>query len=541
MQRTFSALSYVGIALVFGALAVRWLRPEWDQYAIYAAWTGLALVLVYVATQWREIVTFFGGRNARYGALATTSVVAVLGILVAVNWLSNRRNTRWDLTENQRYSLADQTVRLLEGLDAPVDFIVFDEATALDAFRPTLTEYAYHSDHVNVEYIDVDREPVRAQQYEVESYGTVVIASMGRFERVISSEEQELTNGLIKVLTGEEKRIYFVQGHGERDPADSERGGYSQVADALGRDNYTVEPLVLAQQPAVPEDAAAVVVAGPRTDLLAPEADRLAAYLDRGGHVLVLFDPPEPGDGPTPVLDGLLASWAVSPGNDIVVDVSGIGQLFGADISAPVAQSYPQHPITEGFGVMTAYPLTRSVTPGSSEVAGRTARSIIQTGAQSWAESNVAQVHASGQVEMNEDTDTPGPVSIGVAVSAPVEQEAPEAGDIGAGDESAEGEAEPEEEAEPLSPPESRLVVIGDSDFAANYALGISGNRDLFMNTVSWLAQQESLIAIRPRDPSDRRLTLTARSMDGIFWLSLFGVPAAVLGTGVYAWWRRRS
>jgi ABC-type uncharacterized transport system involved in gliding motility auxiliary subunit len=141
---------------------------------------------------------------------------------------------------------------------------------------------------------------------------------------------------------------------------------------------------------------------------------------------------------------------------------------------------------------------------------------------------------------MNADSDTAGPVSIGVAVSAPAEAAAGDApGDDGADDDADAGADD--EEADPLGPPESRLVVIGDSDFAANYALGIQGNQDLFMNTVSWLAQQENLISIRPRDPSDRRLTLTARSLTAIFWLSLVGVPAGVLGTGVYAWWRRRG
>jgi ABC-type uncharacterized transport system involved in gliding motility auxiliary subunit len=540
MQQLLSALSYVGIALIVAGWFVRGFRPEYDQYARYAVWIGLALMVAYVVSQWREIVTFFRGRNARYGALATTSVVAVLGILVAVNWLSNRRNTRWDLTENQRYSLSDQTVRLLEGLEAPVQFLVFDQAGALDAFRPRMTEYAYHSDLVEVEYIDADRDPVRTQQYEVQAYGTVVITYMGRVERVVSDAEQELTNGLIKLLTGEEKRVYFIQGHGERDTGDSERGGYSQIAASLARDNYAVEPLVLAQQQTVPEDAAAVVLAGPRTDLLQPEADRLAAYLDRGGHLLVLLDPPDPGDGPMPVLGGLLEAWAVSPGDDIVVDVSGMGQLVGTDASTPLAVSYPSHAITDRFNLMTAYPLARSISAGTSDVTGRAALSIIQTSQQSWAETNVAEVHATGQVEMNADSDTAGPVSIGVAVSAPAEAAAGDApGDDGADDDADAGADD--EEADPLGPPESRLVVIGDSDFAANYALGIQGNQDLFMNTVSWLAQQENLISIRPRDPSDRRLTLTARSLTAIFWLSLVGVPAGVLGTGVYAWWRRRG
>ena len=83
-------------------------------------------------------------------------------------------------------------------------------------------------------------------------------------------------------------------------------------------------------------------------------------------------------------------------------------------------------------------------------------------------------------------------------------------------------------------------MVVGDSDFAANGGLGIQGNRDLFMNTVGWLSQQENLISIRPKEADDRRITLTATQQTNIAWLSLLIIPGFVFGTGVYTWWRRR-
>src|SRR5918995_5649152 len=156
LKRILGVLSYVGMALVFGALAIRILRPEWDQYAVWASWTGLALVVVYTIGQWREIAAYFQRRNARYGALAGASVLIVLGILIAVNYLSTRQNKRWDLTENRQYSLSEQTVKLLQGLEAPVKFLVFDQAENLERFRPRLSEFEYHSSNVDVEYIDAD-------------------------------------------------------------------------------------------------------------------------------------------------------------------------------------------------------------------------------------------------------------------------------------------------------------------------------------------------------------------------------------------------
>ena len=145
LKRVLGILSYVGMVLVFGALLVRVKYPDYDQYAIYAAWTGLGLVLLYTIGQWREIVAYFSQRNARYGALAGFGVIVVLGILIAANYLSTRRNTRWDLTANKQYSLSEQSVKLAQGLNSPVKFTLFDQPENFDRFRPRLDSYKYAS------------------------------------------------------------------------------------------------------------------------------------------------------------------------------------------------------------------------------------------------------------------------------------------------------------------------------------------------------------------------------------------------------------
>ena len=521
MNRILSILSYVGMALVFGALAVRLLKPEWNQYAVYASWTGLALVLIYTLGQWREIVAYFGRRNTRYGAIALMSVLTVLGILVAVNYLSVRQNKRWDLTSNQQYSLSDQTIKLLRGLTSPVKFLVFEKPENVGTFKPRLDEYQYQSKQVNVEYIDPDKKPIPAKEYEIQSYGTVVVEYMGRKERVTTSNEQDLTGALVKVLNPKERRVYFLSGHGEKDPTDTERAGYSAIIDALRRDNYQWEKLILAQTNMIPDNATVIIVAGPRTDLFEGEVTLLREYLEkRAGKLLVMLDPPEPGKE-MPLLTGLVREWGAEPGNNVVIDASGVGRLFGGDASVPVAASYPPHPITTGFELLTAFPLARSMAPTEKPVQGRTSQTIIETSSRSWAETDLTP---KGQVAMNpEKGDKQGPISIAVATSAAAQ-----------GDAAAKKPDEGEK-------PETRVVAIGDSDFATNAALGIQGNRDLFMNTVNWLAQQENLIAIRPKDAADRRLTITAEQMTILTWMSIVFIPAAVLGTGILAWWRRRE
>ena len=544
LNRLFGSLGWLGSILVFTAVGIWFVRPDREQLRRVLAFAGLAGLLLYLAGQWRQVARSFERRQTRYGTLAGTGVVVVLFIIIALNYVLARQNTRWDLTAAQQYSLSDQTQRVLEGLESPIRILVFAREPEFPRYRDRLDEYAYLSSQVTVDYVDVDRQPMLARQYEVQSYGTIVFDYEGRVERVVSDAEQDLTNGLITVIEGKQQTVYFIEGHGEKEHTGADRDGYSTVSGALGLDNFEVESLVLAQQSAVPEDATVVVVAGPQTDLLPGEVAALRAYLDRGGKLLVLIDPPSDSAAPEPEgLLGLLREWGIEPGTDVVVDASGMGQLLGADASVPVVADYPFHPITDRFNLLTAYPLARSVLGATEIPAGRIAQSFLETSAQSWAEADIDEL-ATGQVELNEEAgDRPGPVTIGMAVSAPAPSVEPavtgtdaDGGELDTEDD----ETDTEDDGTDATPPETRLVVIGDSDFATNGVVGIQGNRDMFLNTVNWLAQQENLISIRAREPEDRRLTLTADQQRRLYWLSLLLVPGFVLGTGVYTWWRRR-
>jgi ABC-type uncharacterized transport system involved in gliding motility auxiliary subunit len=530
LKRILGLVGWLGVALVFAAVAIRFLKPEWQQWSSGLAIAGLVCTLLYILSQWREVLGGFSGREARFGTVAVVSAVVVLVILVALNYLASRHNKRWDLTAAKQFTLSDQTRKILQGLEKPVSIKVFAQPDDFERFRDRLDEYQYASKQVSVEYVDAVKSRSRAAQYQVQALGTVVFEYDGRTERVTSDGEQELTNGLIKVVQGRQHKLYFVQGHGEKGPDGSDGGGYSTIATALGTENYTVDKIVLAQQKEVPADAAVLIVAGPKTDFFPPEIEMLAQYVGRGGKVLFLLDPPEKA-ADTPDLAGLTAflkDWSIDIGTNIVVDVSGMGQLLGTGPDTPVAAKYQPHPITERFNLITAYPLARSVTPATGSTSGKFAQTLVETSAQSWAESDIKTLTTSGQVSRDLDKgDKAGPVSLAVAVSSPV-ADAPAPAPA------------PDATPDPASKPESRIVVFGDSDFASNSGLGVPGNRDLFMNAVSWLAQQENLISIRPRDPDDRRVTLTAQAQTAVFWLSLFIIPGLLLLAGVQTWWRRR-
>ena len=538
LKRVLGLVGWLGVALVGAAFAISQLKPEWQWFRTLAL-AGLACTLLYILSQWRDVARSFSGRNARLGSLAAASVIVVVAILVAINYLAKRHNKRWDWTAARQYSLSDQTKKVLQGLQRPMQIRVFAKPDDFSRFRERLDEYQYENNQLKVEYIDPERRPTLANQDKVVQMNTVVIEYDGRTERVTSDTEQALTNAIIKVIQGKQNKLYFVQGHGERSPDDSERSGYSSIAGLLASENFATGKLVLAQQRQVPADATALVIAGPKDDFFPAEIDALKAYLAKGGKALFLIDPRERADSPALTnLVGLLKEWSIEVGDNVVInvpvdvelkdgeaiDVKALASLPNSDGTFVLAAKYDPHPIVQGFRVLTAYRLVRSVSAVAAGGSGPPAQNIVETTGTSWAETDIKRLSTSGQVAREPSKgDKPGPVSIAAAVSAAVSDAPP---------------ADPKAKPEPR--PETRVAVFGDSDFGSNGLLGFQGNHNLFMNAVNWIAQQENLISIRPRDPEDRRVTLTARQQSLIRLLAIFVIPGLILALGVQTWWRRR-
>jgi len=488
---------------------------------------GVFFLLLSLVLNAREARTAMGTRTVRYGTGAAIMAILALGIVVAANAISVRHNTRWDLTENKRHSVSPQTVQVLRTLKTPVNAIAFyrTDTPGKKEAEDLLSQYAtYSGGKFTWRLEDTDRAPALARQYGVESYGTVVLqggpAGQERTEKVLDADEEKLTNGIVKVTRATKRVVYVVKGHGEREIGATDRNGFSQAKEQMEKSNYEVKELFLAQDPKIPDDASIVIIPGPRTDLFPQELAALDAYVARGGKVLFMAVPFQ-----APNTAKYFGKYGVTVDDDVIIELNPIGQVFGVGPLVPVVGQYDTHPITKDMGgVMTLFPLTRSVEPAKSMPKGVQASPLARTSRQSWGETD-KNVFQTGKAvpDPNEKTG-PLPVAVVATVDAQTESKP---------------EATPAADA-PKKIAKARIVVVGTADFASNQFLGAQGNRDFFLNVVSWLAEEEDLISIRAKDTKQNPVVLTSAQSNLVLALPLVALPGAVLLCGIVVIVQRR-
>lgn len=445
------------------------------------------------------------GRLLRGINLAAYTAIGI-AIIVAANFYANRYTHRWDLTPTKKYSLSPQSDKLLKGLKTDVTFYVFEQKQHFGEARDLLGRYGAATPRVTIRYVDPNRDPALAKQFAVHNYGTIIIQAGNRHAEAKASTEDGITNALISVLKGQ-SIVYFVGGHGERDPDGSGSHGYSTVKKALENENDVVKSVSLLEKPEVPSDCALLVIAGPQKDYLPQEIDAISKYLAGGGRALVMLDP----GVDLPNLTKLLSDYNITVRNDLVIDQNPIAQMFGTSPSMPLIMKYGTSPIVEPLQrYTTLFPLTRSFEVSKTDKPGVETESLCETTAQSF---DVKDFNPSmREVAFRPGKDIKGPLT--VAVSADM-------GGAGGGK------------------PAGRLVALGTSLLPANAYLGFQANRDLFMNIIDWLSANEDLISIRPKPPEQQHLNLTARQMSGML-LKVAAIPVIIILAGIFVWWGRR-
>jgi ABC-type uncharacterized transport system involved in gliding motility auxiliary subunit len=454
---------------------------------------------------------FLQARQTKYAAYAVTYTVIIVALLTTINVLADRYNKSYDATSNKRYSLSDQTVKIIKGLKQDATITYYAQSLRFSEGRDQLELYANLSPKVHVKYVDPDKDPQSAREAGIKNYGTTVVQVGANKNEAQSLTEEGITGAFIRDLKNTTRTVCFVTGSGEHQIDNSERTGYSRFKDLLGKEEYTTKSISLLQSAEVPADCTVLVVAGPSGNYLQPQVDAIKKYVEGGGRALLLLDPPlkmgrsEIADNDA--LAGVLQGWGVTPDKNLILDLNPIGQVVGIGPQVALVTTYDSHAIVnEMKGTATGFPLSRSIEVKNGDKT--TVTKLFDSSATSLATEKLN----SPNIDPRDPKNKKGPLTLAAA------------GTYNTGKENSQG----------------RFVVVGCSEWLANSFIGFNGNRDLALNTMNWLSSDEDLISIRPKDRDDRRITMTEAQMNWVRLTSQFVFPLAVVIAGVTVWWRRR-
>ena len=450
-------------------------------------------------------------RQTKYAAYATVYILVVIAGVAIANILMNRYNKSFDATANKRYSLSDQTAKIVKGLKQDATITFFDQSGRFAHAKDLLSQYTDLSPKVRVDYVDPDKKPQEAREAGIKKDGTAIVQVGDKKEEAKSLTEEGVTGAFIRVLKNKTRTVCFVAGSGEHQIDDSDRNGYSQFKDLVGKDNYQAKLIDLLQKSEIPADCTAVVVGGPTRDYQQPEVDAIKKYVEGGGRALFMLDPPlkigrsEISDNDA--LTGLLQNWGVTMDRNLILDLNPIGQLAGLGPQVALVTSYDSQPIVSGMkGTATGFPLSRSMEIKNGDKT--TVQKMFDSSGTSLATNNLS----SPAVDPNDPKNKKGPLTIAAAGMYNTDKQ----------------------------DSQGRFVVIGSSSWAANSFMKFNGNSDLALNTIDWLASDEDLISIRPKQEEDRRITMTRAQLNWVRITSQFLLPLMVVFAGVSVWWRRR-
>jgi ABC-type uncharacterized transport system involved in gliding motility auxiliary subunit len=448
--------------------------------------------------------------RARLQSRLQSSVFLILfiALLVVLAWLSNRYPLTIDMSANQRNSLSQETVRLLESIEAPLSVKLFispidERKTVLETL---FQRYRHLQPNIQVQTLNPDLHPDLLRAHDIRYAGEVLLEYQGRNEKVVQVDESSVSSAIQRLLRSGERWLVFLQGHGERNPYSEANHDYSLFATQLAGKGYTVENLNLAQIGSIPHNTDVLVLASPRVALLPGEIALLQEYIDAGRSFLWLADPDQVSDG-LELLGESLASGFV-PG--VIVDPN--SQLMGLDrVDFALVGEYPRHPITRNLASLSLFPQAQAIEFYGDDRWQR--QNFLQSDARSWNETG----EMSGEIYFGDnDDELAGPLTIGMSLAR--------------SEQDADGQLF-----------EQRVIIVGDADFLSNRYLGTGSNLEIGSNMVNWLSHDDRLISISPRPAPDTRLELSSPQQLVIAIFFLFALPLGLLVSGLRIWLSRRK
>lgn len=439
-----------------------------------------------------------GLRQVRYGANASAMSVLFIAIMVMLNVLAVRYPQRLDVTATQEFSLSQQSKQIVAELTQPLTITGYYSANdrfAQDDVETRLKGYVAASGQVSYRFIDPDKDPVSARNDEITAYGTLVVRYGDRKATTQTGDEQAITGAILQVTQDTKPVVYVLTGHRERTVDDFAPNQISEFRTVLAANNFDVESMNLSITAEIPPTNSVLLIADPQDEIAPDEYNKIVAYMQAGGRLLLLSNPLSPAP-----MASLLETWGLQWQDNFVVDE----QSQMGNPLAPAVVEYPFTPITRDMGGQaTLFNSVRTIKESAEAPSGVTRRVLLRSSERS----SAATEFVEGQVKVNAN-DELGPLAFGYMVELPNN---------------------------------GRVVLIGDVDFLSNGYLKLAQANGAFAkNAVAWLSAQDALIALPTAEPVNRQIFLTADQSTIIFLTSVIGLPLIFIVSGIWIWWRRR-
>lgn len=440
-------------------------------------------------------------------------VLLLFGIALGLGYFANRHATQRDVTHNTINSLEPTSVEVLKQLHGPVNITVY--ATEQDArlgdirkiIRNFLSLYQRYKPDIRLAFVDPEKEPEKTRAARIQLNGEMVVEYAGRSEHLTQLNEPVLTGALLRLAHTRDQTVMYLDGHGERKLDGIANHDLGALFGAkLKQNGFRINSLNLALAQEVPGNVSALVITQPQLDLMPGEVDKLLHYVERGGNLLWLVDA-EPLHGLERLAEKL--DLLLPPG--IVIDPA------AAEMKAPATWSlgatYPPHPITRNFNLITAFPSARPLVWNENPVWHHSV--LVEVAARGWVSRNAPNGKPRDENRLpghpfDKQHDTAGPAVIALALQRNINDR------------------------------EQRIVVVGNGAFLANSYAGNGGNVDLGVNIVNWLSGEERLITLQPRAAKDSSLVLNKMQLTVIGIGFLLGLPLLLASIGGVMWWKRR-
>ena len=498
----------INILIFLAAMALWIAAPEYKTLNIGLTVFAVCLALLLMFAKFEEIKVFVRSHyfeKVLYHGINTLLFVSIIGV---VNYLGNKNFKEFDTTRENRNSLTDQTKKVLEMVKTPLKMTVFAKREEWSGILNLLKLYKAQNHNIDIEAIDTDLRPDLVKAKNITQNGTVIISYEEQESNFPIVDELSVTNALLKTLRKDKIVLYFIAGHQELSCEETSPEGISVLCEKLRAQNYEVKPLDLAKVDRIPSDATGVFVLGPISGFLSQETALIQEYLKRGGTFFLALAPAfksELYDG----LTNLVKPYGLELGKDVVIDR--LSTVQGAEATIPIINSYNHdHPITKGFELRTVFPLSSSV----KTIEGKDTAELLAFTSNfpgSWAETNLKAV-TEGKAQFDEKQDQKGPIGLlGIAEAA---------GSNSAYD--------------------SRVVLLGSSSFLVNAYQGQAGNTTLFLNTVSWMVNDEGIISFNRPGVEEEPVIMSAQHLQMIFVISILVVPIVFFGSAIFIYRRRR-